>query len=72
MPITLELDKKDLISLVKGKDPGYDLLNHPLVKSGGYFTGGFVDKWTWETDKLKQMSEKDLTTLYFMLKEFGF
>lgn len=68
----VDLDKNDLIAMVMGKDPGYTFLDEELVKRGGYFTGGFSDRWTWEKHKLELLSEEELVELYKMLKERGF
>ncbi len=68
----IDLDKSDLIAMVMGKDPGYKLLEHELVKKSGYFIGGFVDKWTWEKLKLNKLTEKELSDLYNVLKLRGF
>lgn len=64
----IELDKSDLIAMVKGKTPEYTLLEHELVKKSGYYTGGFVDKWTWESGKLEKLTEQELFELYTALK----
>ena len=63
------IDKADLINMIKGTDPGFELLDNELVKRCGYFTGGFVDKWTWESDKMKKLTEAELETLYLLLKK---
>lgn len=66
--MTVDLDKEDLISLVKGITPPYSLFEHPLVKECGSYTGGFVDRWTWHHYKLKELNEQTLYNLYQLLK----
>lgn len=63
------LDKEDLISLVKGACPYYDVFDHPLVKMSGVYRGGFRDEWNWDEYKLKKLSEKSLLELYFICKK---
>lgn len=43
--MTVELDREDLLSLVKGKTPFYSVFEVPLVKNNGRWVGGHVDKW---------------------------
>lgn len=66
--MTVDLDKHDLISLVKGIDPPYSLFEHPLVKECGSYSGGFSDRWTWHTYKLKELTEETLYNLYSLIK----
>ncbi len=69
MLYNIELSKEDLISMVQGTVPNYSLFDHPLIKTIGYYTGGFVDKWTWIGPALKQLSEESLMTVYKLCKE---
>ena len=63
----VELDKKDLIALVSGTSPYYDAFEIPLVKQNGYFIGGHVDKWSWNS--LKELTEEQLWELYNICKD---
>lgn len=43
----VEMNKGMLAALIKGCDPVYEIMDHPLIKSKGYYTGGHSDKWSW-------------------------
>ena len=66
--IMVHLDRKDLISLVKGTEPFYSVFEHPLVKDNGDYVGGFVDKWAWNHPKLNTLSNEELVELYYICK----
>lgn len=66
----LDLDKDDLISLVNGCDANiiayrsdYTIATN-LIKS----YGGFDDRYFWDTDKLKQLTEEELLEVYNLCK----
>lgn len=60
--IKMELDKEDLICLVNGVDLGYVI--PPLARKCGTWTGGFVDEWNWNKDKLRKLTEEQLLEVY--------
>lgn len=62
------LDKKDLILLVKGSCPNYNVFAYELVKKTGRYVGGFVDKWEWDQRSLELLSEEQLWLLYLTCK----
>jgi len=64
----IELNKKDLISLVMGTTPYYDVMDNPLVKECGEWIGGMADRWSWEKYKLENLDEKELYDLYLICK----
>ena len=64
----LELDKEDLMALVKGTSPYYNVFENPLVKKCGSWTGGHVDKWSWGSG-LDSLSDEDLYKLYNICKD---
>lgn len=64
----VELDGYDLVNLVKGIEPNYNVMNNELVQGNGHFVGGFVDRWDWDYSCLKKLSEKDLWELYNICK----
>ncbi len=66
--MTVDLDHPALVSLVKGTSPHYDVFNHPLVKQGGSYIGGFHDRWDWDTYALKRMTAQQLWELYQICK----
>ena len=59
-----KLSKQDRISLVLGTYPYYSIMSDPLVEKCGYWTGGFVDKWTWRPKEVENLSEQELEELY--------
>lgn len=65
----MELDKADLVSLVRGTDPNYSAMDHPLVKQYGRYWGGFRDEWDWDTDRLKKCTEEQLLDIYRICKD---
>ena len=65
----VELNKKDLISLVMGIVPPYSVYNEPLVKKCGEHCGGFVDRWDWDNFELEKLTEEELYELYNICKE---
>lgn len=64
-----ELDKKDLVSLIKGTSPAYSLFEDELIKSCGHYVGGFVDEWQWDEFALGRLSDNQLLELYRKIKE---
>lgn len=43
----VEMDKAMLASLVRGMDPAYEIMDDPLIKTKGYYSGGHSDRWNW-------------------------
>jgi len=66
--MTIDLDKDDLISLVLGTTPYYDVFEHPLVKRGGEYIDGFIEEWYWHGTHLEEMSCDELAELYKVCK----
>lgn len=42
----IDLDRKDIISLLKGSKPNYSVFDK-IPKELGSYIGGFVDDWNW-------------------------
>lgn len=65
-----EIDKIDIVNMLKGTAPPYELIEE-LEKSGvGNFTGGFSDGWRWNEFELKTKSEQDLFEIYTKIKTY--
>lgn len=64
----IEVDKQDLINLVKGTEPSHELMKHPLIAENGRYTGGFHDKWDWNYRPFRNNTEEEIYQLYIMLK----
>lgn len=67
----VELKKEDIICLVKGCEPDYNMMGELERMELGYYTGGFEDRWEWNYSTSKcwdKYSEKELYDLYLRLK----
>lgn len=45
--ITVELDRYEILSLIKGICPSYSLINELTDQGFGRYIGGFVERWEW-------------------------
>lgn len=45
----VEMDRSMLFALIKGCDPDYHSMDHPLIKPKGYYCGGHSDRWVWNS-----------------------
>lgn len=64
----IDLDKKDLISLAKGSTPHYNIMEIPDIASQGSFTGGFVDKWSWNSNAFESYTKELTYAIYLLCK----
>lgn len=67
----VELNKRDIIHLLRGTEPSYDLIGLVEDMELGRYTGGFVDRFDWNCQSSKcwdKYSEEDLFKLYKELK----
>lgn len=62
----IKVTKEDLISMVKGKSPYYNLFDNDLIKSMGSYSD--TSGWHWNDFKLNKLSEDSLLTIYTMCK----
>lgn len=65
----VELEKKDLIIMVKGASPSFEVMNHPLVSKCGRYFGGFSDTWYWSQVDLEKLTEEQLWETYQVCKK---
>ncbi len=63
-----DLKKDDLVNLVKGTSPHYELMDNPLVKRCGSYIGGFHDRWDWNNHFDEDITEQQLWDLYILCK----
>lgn len=63
----IELDKTDLINLVKGVYPYTTMQNHWMVLGKGKYSDVF-GMWIWNYLELKELSEYELFQLYNLCK----
>lgn len=61
-------DKQMLIDAIRGREPSYEQMDHPLCKANGDYSGGFSDRWTWDRYKLMALTEDTLVQLYRHLR----
>lgn len=61
-------DKQMLIDVIRGREPSYEQMDHPLCKANGDYSGGFSDRWTWDRYKLMALTEDTLVQLYRHLR----
>jgi len=66
--VIIDLGREELESLVRGGDPYYSVFENPLVKQHGSYCGGFVEKWSWNSD-FSDLSEEKLYELYNICKD---
>lgn len=65
--MNVELDRKDIISLLRGTTPAYSVMNRIPEELGSYI-GGFVDSWQWNIYENVPYSDEYLFNLYLMCK----
>lgn len=63
----VEMDKSMLSALIKGCDPSYEIMDHPLIKSKGYYSGGHNDRWNWN-NSFGDCTEEQLWETYQLLQ----
>ncbi len=64
--ITVNLEKKDLINLIKGIDPSYEQMGQPLVAANGTHSGSY-DRWSWNYKAFEDCSEQEIYDAYVEL-----
>lgn len=66
----VELDRKDIINLLKGAVPPYEMMNRLIELKLGSYTGGFSDKWDWDIDIKSELSDNALFNIYKSIKSY--
>lgn len=66
----INVDRQDLINLIKGSDPTFEQMNIPVIASNGWFSGSY-SRWSW-TGNFKELDDQGLYELYITLKTTGF
>lgn len=65
--MTICLDKKDLVTLVKGNSPGHDIMvKNPYLHCGDY--SGSYGTWSWRGHELEKLSEEELWNMHVEMK----
>lgn len=66
--MNIELDRKEIISLLRGTTPAYSVMNK-IPKELGSYIGGFVDSWQWNyINENVPYSDEYLYSLYLTCK----
>ena len=64
----VELNRKDIIALLRGSSPNYSVMNKVPEELGSY-VGGFVDDWKWNyISEDTPYTDEYLYNLYLMCK----
>jgi len=63
----LNLDKIDLISLVKGSEPSFSVMEHRDIHNKGYFND-YRGRWEWNDSNLNGCTEEELLNVYIICK----
>ena len=64
----VDLDREDLLCLLKGTAPHYSLFGEVTIQTCGYFVGGFKDEWHWNNEMLNKLPDEGLYRLYILCK----
>lgn len=62
-----DLDRKDIISLMKGTTPNYDVMSK-IPKDLGDYIGGFSERWEWAYCVSDKYTDRELFNIYLMCK----
>ena len=66
--MNVELDRKDIISLLRGTSPAWSVMDK-IPKELGSYVGGFVDGWHWNyISENVPYSDEYLFNLYLICK----
>ena len=66
--MNVELDRKDIISLLRGTTPAWSVMDK-IPKELGFYVGGFVDGWQWNhISENVPYSDEYLFNLYLICK----
>lgn len=67
--MNVELDRKDIISLLRGTTPAWSVMDK-IPKELGSYVGGFVDSWHWNyISENVPYSDEYLFNLYLICKK---
>ena len=66
--MNVELDRKDIISLLRGTTPAWSVMDK-IPKELGFYVGGFVGGWQWNyISENVPYSDEYLFNLYLICK----
>lgn len=64
----VNLEREDLINLVKGTQPNYNVMNNEIVKRCGSFSGSY-GKWDWNYSFDENITDNELLGLYILCRD---
>lgn len=67
--ITIEVSKEDLVNLITGTSPSFDLINSFTEMGIGNYIGGHVDRWNWNRSTLENLDEHELLEIYNRMRK---
>jgi len=65
----VNLDREDLLYLLKGISPNYSAMEHPMIKRYGSLTGFPNERWQWSIPALAGVEDETLWRMYITCKE---
>lgn len=65
--MVVDLSREDIINLLKGTSPGWDVMDK-IPEGLGYEVGGFVGMWEWHISANNPYTDEELFELYLMCK----
>ena len=66
--MTVNLDREDIISLLKGTAPYFSIM-HEIPSDLGRFCAGMCDIWEWTISKDCKYTDEELLAIYYKCKE---
>jgi len=63
----VDLDKSDLITLVCGNSPSYELMETKIIEKCGNYNGSY-GTWDWNTSELEKLEDIQLYELHIRMK----
>lgn len=66
----VELNKIDIINMLKGTCCPYDFIDEFSKRELGTFSGGFSDEWIWNEVTLFSKSMEELLDIYNKIKTY--
>ena len=70
--MNVTLDRRDICSLLRGTDPFFSVMNDPIVIALGNWTGGFNERWNWNSlssIEASKYSDEQLFKTYELCKK---
>jgi len=68
MSVITDLDREDLVHLIKGTTPSYKAMDNSMVKGLGTMCPNKGWKWDWREESYLKYSEVELYQIYILIK----